>query len=302
MAKDTFTRREVERAFRKFNDCVRDLFASVAQTWTDHFTHLMTHCELDPVMRVVTEPLRSNPNVNAEEWYEQAMASLAGVAGSGSYTLPTDDDDQTALLYQFFLMLERGEGSVFHFCMGMYGTTGAQAVVRVFNEQLVQKFTREVSYRLDEIREDLGDAQEVQRDRMLVFHYHDHSGQDHSMNVHGNIQGSNLAVGGSSVAGSSATYNNNADLAEALKALKPLIGEVAAEQRQAVESALDKMVEATMKNVPVAQVAEVKPAVEEVAKASPTLGTRLKEIGGKIGTSLASSAIFQAIKSCFGIH
>jgi hypothetical protein len=62
------------------------------------------------------------------------------------------------------------------------------------------------------------------------------------------------------------------------------------------------MVEATMKNVPVAQVAQVQPAVSRVASASPALGASLKEIAGKLALSLTGSAIFQAIKSSCGIH
>jgi hypothetical protein len=299
MSNETFSRREVERSFRKFKDCVNDLFAAVFQTWGDCFTHLMTHCEVDHVMRVVTEPLRSNTSVNAREWYQNAANSTRGMVGSGRYTLPTDDDDRTALLYQFFLMLENNEVDLLRFCNTVYGTSRHQDSVNTFNRELVSKFTREVSYRLDEIIQDLGDATEVRREAMLVFHYHDNKGQDHSMNFHGPVQGANVAGPGATITGSTATYNNNTDLAAALKALKPLIAEVASEQRQAVESALHQLVEATHKDIPVAQVA---PALETVAKASPTLAQRLKDIGSKIGLSLMASSIFQAIKSYFGIH
>lgn len=299
MPKDTFTRREVDRAFRKFNDCARDLFSAVFQVWGDCFTHLITHCEQDPVMRVVTEPLRVNMNVNPQQWYENALASVQGMTGSGHYTLPTDDDDCTALLYQFFLMVERDEVDLTTFCLYIYGSTRHQDAVSTFNSQLVHKFTREVSYRLNEIIEDIGDATEVGRETMLVFHYHDNREQDHSMIFHGNVQGANIAGPGATVSGSTATYNSNTDLAEALKALKPLIGEVAAEQRLAVESALDSLVEATRKDIPVAMVA---PAVEAVANASPTLLERLKDISMRLGVGLGCAGIVQAIKSHYGIH
>jgi hypothetical protein len=122
------------------------------------------------------------------------------------------------------------------------------------------------------------------------------------MNFHGNVQGANIAGAGATITGSSATYNNNTDLAEALQALKPLLGTVAAEQRKAVEAAVDSLVEATLKNVPVAQIAQVQPAVDQVAGASPTIKAKLLEIGGRLGLSLAGSAIFQAIKMALGVH
>jgi hypothetical protein len=96
--RERFSRREVERSFRKFNDIVNDLFNAKFQTWGNMFTHLMEHCEKDPVMQVVTGPLKSNKNVNAEKWYNDALSSVGGRVGSGRYELPYDDEDKTALL------------------------------------------------------------------------------------------------------------------------------------------------------------------------------------------------------------
>lgn len=118
------------------------------------------------------------------------------------------------------------------------------------------------------------------------------------MNFHGPVQGANIAGSRANISGSTAAYNNNADLMEALKGLKPLIHEVAANQREAVTNALQVLIDASEKDIPAAQVAE---AANAVSKASPTLGERLKDIGSKISLSLASSAIFQGIKSACGI-
>ncbi len=302
MPQETFSRREVERAFRKFNDLVSDLMQAVFQTWGDCFTHLIAHCEQNPVMRAITEPLRQNTNVDASKWYGECLGSVRGMVGSGRYALPTDDDDRTALLYQFFLKIEHESLDITKFCMAVYGATKFQEMVRIFNAELVQKFAREVSYRLDEITQDIGEATEVRREQMLVFHIHDHSGQDHSMKFNGPVLGANIAGPGATITGSTATYNTNADLAAALKSLRPLMADIAEEQRQAVETALSAMVEATEKNVPVARLAEVQPAVAQLVSASPTMRARLLEIGGKLGLSLTGSAVFQAIKTAFGIH
>jgi hypothetical protein len=183
---DTFSRRQVERSFRKFSDIVNDLFKATFQTWGNTFTHLMTHCEQDPVMQVVTQSLRENARVHVEQWYAEAMGTVGGMVGSAHYELPYDDDNRTALLYQFFLLAENGKADLKSFCMFMYGSTKPQEMICHLNQELVQKFTREVAYRLAEILEDLGDEQEVPRDAMVVFHHH---GQ--SMNTHGNAPGSN---------------------------------------------------------------------------------------------------------------
>lgn len=96
----------------------------------------------------------------------------------------------------------------------------------------------------------------------------------------------------------STAYTDGGQIADALKALRPLLSQVAEDRRVAVEAALDKLIEAARKDIPVAQVA---PAVEQVAGASPTLWERLKEIAGKVGADLASSALLQALKSYFGL-
>jgi hypothetical protein len=96
---------------------------------------------------------------------------------------------------------------------------------------------------------------------------------------------------------SNVTFSSNAELAEALNALKPLLKDVAAEQRKAVEGALDRLVEATQKNIPVAQVADVETVVKE-----PALRGRLKDIFAHPASHLAATAVLQALKSVFGPH
>lgn len=64
---DKFTRREVERSFRTFRDIVGDLMAAKFQTWGDTFDRLVAHCETDAVMQVITEPLRTDPRVDANK-------------------------------------------------------------------------------------------------------------------------------------------------------------------------------------------------------------------------------------------
>lgn len=294
MAEDRFPRRVVERSFRKFNDIVNDLTYAQFQTWGDTFSHLITHCRTDPVMQIVTAPLAANKRVNAEKWYNEARESVGGMVGSGSYSLPYDDEDRTALLYQFFLMLENGKVDLISFCVDMYGTTRFQDAVQTFNAELVQKFTREVSYRLNEIIADIGEEQSVPREAMVVFHHH-----DYSTNVHGNIQGSNVATGGSSISESTATYSTAEDLAGALKALHPLVGEVAARDRIQVGAAVQVLIDAAHdKSIGAERVAE---ATRVIADKSPSMGQRLRELAGKVGISLVSSAIVQGIKSGLGL-
>lgn len=295
-SQERFSRRQVERSFRKFKDIVHDLLSAKFQTWSNTFTHLITHCEEDAVMRVVTAPLRANRRVDASKWYEDCMASVGGMVGTARYELPYDDEDRTALLYQFLLKVERDSLNIQQFCINAYGTTSYQEMVDIFNRELVLKFAREVSYRLDEIMADIGNRQEVSRDAMVVFHYH-----DHSVSIHGNVQGSNVAAGtNATVSGTSATFDSNEEVATALRAMLPLTSEVVEGQRQIVECAIQTLVRAAEGNS--ISAAEVEKATSVIAVSSSTLRQRLGDIAGRIGVSLTGSAIFQAIKMALGVH
>lgn len=148
------------------------------------FTHLIAHCETDPVMKVVTEPLKHDPRVDAKKWWDAAVVSGRSMVGSGQYILPTDDGERTALLYQVFLGVENDNWNIMRFSMSVYGHTKYQDMIDTFNHELVLKFTREMSYRLDEIVADNEGAEEIAQEAMIVFHHH-----DQSTIVHGNFQG-----------------------------------------------------------------------------------------------------------------
>ena len=169
--RDKFRRREIEWSFRKFRDLVDDLMAAKFQTWDDDFVRLITHCETDPVMQVITEPLATYPRIDADKWWSDAVNSVGGVAGSGQYTLPADADQRTALLYQVFLKPKREEVNFACFCVAVYGHTDYQKMVDTFNRELVYPFSREVSNRLDEILATNADQEEIARQSLLVFHH-----------------------------------------------------------------------------------------------------------------------------------
>jgi hypothetical protein len=304
MPERSFSRVEVTRAFRTFRDRVSDLLKANYWTWEAHFRRLIHHCETNPVMHIVTEPLRRNPSVNGKAFV--GNHDHRGGMDAPPYQLPVDDDDLTALLYQGFLYWNGQEGDLSHALLQFYGNayliTDSNAGIAAINQELVEPFAREVGYRLEDIEAGLGNEDhQVPAERLVVFHYYDHSRtEDHSVNIHGsNVQGSNVAGTGATISHSTATYNSNAELAEALKALKPLVKDVAAEQRKAVDGALDRLVEAARKDIPVAMVA---PDVKTVAEASPGLGDTLKDIGLRVGSSVTASGIFQAIKMYFGLH
>ncbi len=290
---NTFTQREVHRSFRKFNDLVDDLMSAKFQTWGNTMTRLVTHCETDPVMQVVTQPLKTDPRVNARKWWDDAVASVRGMVGSGDYTLPADDDERTALLYQVLLVLENENVDFSQFCISVYGHTNYQDMVDTFNRELVYKFTREVSYRLDEVAHDTAGQQEISRDAIVVFHHH-----DYSTTISGTIQGSNVATGNAQITGSTASFESPSDVAAELRAMKSIAAEFSKVNQATIESALEFLASQAVSQTQ--DIAEIEENARTLVEISPTIKTRLMTLASGAGASVVGSAIIEGIKLALG--
>ena len=293
MPPDKFPRREVQRSFRKFTDLVNDLLSSKFQTWNDALSHLLSHCESDPVMQVVMTPLKTDSRIDASKWWQDAVASVRGMVGTGHYSLPINDDERMALLYQVLLLVNSGDADLGQFCISVYGLSKYQDMVDTFNHEIVRKCTREVSYRLDEVAETIGDQTEVSRDSIVVFHHH-----DYSTTIAGGIQGSNVAIGSSSVSHSSASVGTPIELASAIRGLKSLASDCTRINRATVESLVDLL--AARAEAGDGDRDEVVESVKAVAEICPTMRSRLLGIVSGVSTSMAGSIIVEGIKLAFG--
>ena len=289
MPPDRFPRRVVERSFRKFDDLVGDLLSSKYQTWGDALSRLLSHCETDPVMQVVTSPLKADSRVDAQKWWNDAVDSVRGMVGSGEYSLPSDDDERTALLYQVLLLVDGGAVNLATFSMSVYGVSKHQEMVNTFNQELVRKFTREVSYRLNEVAEDIGDQQEVSREAIVVFHHH-----DYSTTITGGIQGSNVATGNANLSHSTASVATPAELASEIRSLKSLAADYARINREAIESLLDSL--AAWAEAGDGDREEIVESAKAVAEISPTSRSRMSGLVSSVGSSMAGSIIVEALK------
>jgi hypothetical protein len=296
MAKEMYSRREVERSFRKFSDIVSDLMAARPQTWGNSFDHLIEHCRNDQIMQVVLAPLAGNKNIDAVAWYQGAMSTTGSMVGTGRYTLPFDDEERTALLYQFFVLIAENKVDLSLFCQNMYGTSGYQDMARVFNGELVAKFTREIQYRLNEILVDTVEDQEISKEAMHVFHYH-----DNSINVSGSIQGSIISTTGSSITGSTARFEDQQEVAAELAEIRRQLAQDDAAEKvgKATFDAIDKLIQSTTD--PNAILEEVSESASIAIKDSPLVRTKLVDLCERIGVGVASSTIVLGIKAALGI-
>lgn len=296
MSEKMYSKREVERSFRKFSDIVSDLMAARHQTWGNSFDHLMEHCRNDQIMQNVLAPLARNKNIDAVSWYQVAMSTTGSMVGTGRYTLPYDDEERTALLYHFFVQIAEKKVDLSSFCLNMYGTSGFQDMATVLNNELVAKFTREIQYRLHEILADTAEDQEISKEAMTVFHYH-----DNSINVSGSIQGSNISTTGASITGSTAHFEEQQEVAAELAEIRRQLAQDDSQNNvgKVAFDAIDKLIHSA--SDPNAALEEVRESASVAAKESPLVRTKLADLCERVGVGVASSTIVLGIKAALGI-
>lgn len=139
------------------------------------------------------------------------MSTTGSMVGTGWYTLPHNEEERTALVYHFLVQIAGKRVDLSSFCPNMYGTSGFQDMATVLNNELVAKFTREIQYQVHEILADTAEDQEVSKEAMTVFHYH-----DNSIDVSGSIQGSNISATGASITGSTTNFEEQQEVAAEL--------------------------------------------------------------------------------------
>ena len=286
-----FTVKEVVNSFRRFNDLSNDVRNASFQTWGECLLQLIVFCREDGVMRVVTEPLRTNPNVNFARWWQDFNSSGRVGIGTKQYELPTDNDDRISLLYQFFVSIVEHKINAFGFALQVFGKTKHQEKVNMLNSEIVEKFTREVAYRLKEVEKELGEREEVESSALTVFHYHGPVQTYHGavQNIEGGIHGG-IAAQNSTVTGNVITYNDKETFAAAVKALGEELTDVLDDHREAVSDAFALLVKAIQENT-VPKTSQMATAIETIGEGSPGIFKSLKTIVEGAATSLVAEAL-----------
>ncbi|MBV8608577.1 MAG: hypothetical protein JO034_14100 [Singulisphaera sp.] len=123
-------------------------------------------------------------------------------------------------------------------------------------------------------------------------------------NYHGNAQkiegvfGSNVATGRARISSSHATYSTTAEATSALQSLKNHLDEVAEEQRQAVQDAIDLLISAIENNtIPKSRVVA---AAETIANASGKMKRVLRDLSIGMAGSLSASGLWEGIRYAIG--
>jgi predicted nucleotide-binding protein len=151
MSKENLT--QIRLVKRRFYDLQMDLLQSKHFNFDNNLKIFVEFCETNPVMKQIIEPLKNNPNTDIKEWWKNLLETGGSFIGSKRYTLPSDPNDETSLLYKFILSLNAGTYDVPNFALNVYGADDQREAYYEFNNDITRKLVRGLIRKLDALEE-----------------------------------------------------------------------------------------------------------------------------------------------------
>jgi len=158
--------KQVERAIRRFGDYADDVRNSTHRTFDAFFQVFMDFCETDEVIGYITRQLKSNENVDAKKWVEDCREQRAMV-------LMFDEEDRIALFYKFMYGIFANQISLQDFWISVFTGNRYDEMIYDFNQQIFEKFVRDINYRLEELEEKIKDKESITGKDLIIFQHYD---------------------------------------------------------------------------------------------------------------------------------
>lgn len=148
---------KIRRSLRRFEDFAGDLARSDMNTFDDRLNLLMDYCKTDQVFSVIHAQLMSAPNVDFDTWHQQVRSTIKSMVGSGNLTFPTNLEERMALMYQLLNKINEKEVDLFDFTNNFFATSDNRidSDIYAFNQAIVEPLARELSYRIEDMEEEL---------------------------------------------------------------------------------------------------------------------------------------------------
>lgn len=152
-----FSAGTVRNSIQRFEDYSGDLLNSDMDSFDDRLSMLVDFCQSDEVFSAIHEQLISVRDVNFQQWYEEVKGTMGGMVGSGELRFPTKIEPRISLMYQLLVKVESKEIDFLDFCISFFVTDSNRisAYVRAFNEIVTAPLVRELTYRLENLIEEL---------------------------------------------------------------------------------------------------------------------------------------------------
>jgi len=148
---------KIRRSLKRFEDFAIDLARSDMNTFNDRLRLLVDYFKSDPVLSIIHSQLLSMPGVDFDSWHQGVLSTVGGMVGSGELSFPTDIEKRMALMYQLLNKINSGEIDLIDFAHNFFATgdNRIDSIIYAFNEAVVEPLTRELSYRIEELEEEM---------------------------------------------------------------------------------------------------------------------------------------------------
>lgn len=157
-----------KQSIRKFEDIRLELETSNSKTFQTRFDRFVYFCENDEILKVISSRLKENPNANFDDWWEKGQKTGGQMIGSKEFSLPFDEDERDAILYQLVLKIFEKKITLSRFCMDFFGTTNLNIMVYDFIGAVLEPLNRSIRYQLEEFP--LESEQQVGNESKQILH------------------------------------------------------------------------------------------------------------------------------------
>jgi len=146
----------IRRSLKRFEDFAGDLVRSDMNTFNDRLKLLMDYCKSDPVLSMIHAQLISMPGVDFDSWHTEVLSTVGGME-NGDLTFPTDLEQRMALMYQLLNKVDQEEIDLINFGHSFFhtGDNRVDSIIYAFNEAVVEPLARELSYRIEDLEEEM---------------------------------------------------------------------------------------------------------------------------------------------------
>jgi hypothetical protein len=147
---DMATAGQVRKSIQRFHDYAEDLILSDMNTFEDTLNLFIDFCETDSVFSGIHAQLQSIPHADFDQWYASQSFAL---------TFPTDLEVRMSLMYELLRRIRDGRLPFQTFAISFFhlGTNSITPYVQALNDAITRPLVRELSYRLEELIDQLPD-------------------------------------------------------------------------------------------------------------------------------------------------
>lgn len=148
---------KIRRSIRRFTDYGSDLISSDFNTFDDRISKFCHFCETDEVFGSIHKQLREAASSEFDSWYEERLATVRGMVGSGQLTFPLDDDLRISYMYELIYRIHNETLSFRDIVHSFFAISSNRYDDYIYeiNEAITTPMMRDIGYKLEEMEEEL---------------------------------------------------------------------------------------------------------------------------------------------------